>query len=187
MYVLRNRETGDVIRIDYTEEKYCDTLENVFPEFDPKTMEVGWTDKRHLPIDFRIDEGGNINPIGLEERIEKGLFKLGEDRKCVNGEVVAKTNVELVADGFLDIEVVKKEKIRWLSEESFAKRRELIPDFKLQNALFGVYDEDRISIYRDTINAFRNEFFRVKELVIHARSVEEIESITARFPTEVKW
>jgi hypothetical protein len=64
-------------------------------------------------------------------------------------------------------------------------RQKLIPDYQLQNAVLGVYDEARRTVYQTTIAAFRDEFYRLKTAVENASTLAELEAITPAFPAGI--
>ena len=80
---------------------------------------------------------------------------------------------------------IKAELIHYYSTLSFQSRAGLIPDYKLQNAVLGVYDEKTLADYRSTIQRFRDEFYRVKETIESAKTLEELKAVKANFPTEI--
>lgn len=80
---------------------------------------------------------------------------------------------------------IKKELIHYYTTYSFQSRASLIPDYKLQNAVLGVYDEETLASYRTTIQRFRDEFYRIKEAIESAKTLEELKAVKADFPTEI--
>ena len=185
MYVLRDKKTKDVIYIDYVDERYSSKPEEVYAKYDPVNMEMGWSDGRRLPIDFNIDNNGFIQPMCLDERIKKGLIELSDDQKFLNGEIVQKSLAELVDDGLISLLDFKRSKKEYYSDMCFKKRRDLIPDFKLENAALGVYGEDRLVSYRETVIKFRMEYKRIESLIENAETINDIEEIKPDFPNKL--
>jgi len=80
----------------------------------------------------------------------------------------------------LDIE--KARKIEYFNQLSFELRNNILPDYKLTNASLGVYAEQTSGQYLSLIQNFRTEFYRLKDLIENAESVEEVNCIEADFP-----
>ncbi len=182
MHVVREKKSGQVLFIDYSSSGKPRAAKSVYPLFDPSKMELGWTRERHIPADFDIDEKGRIVPIPVERLVSEGRVTPAPDQKVVNGRIVGKSIAELVTGGLLSLEEVKKGYLERFSHEAFLFRQQLIPDYKLQNAALGVYDEQTAESFKRTIAAFRQEFYRLKEAVEKAASVAELEAIAPNFP-----
>lgn len=80
---------------------------------------------------------------------------------------------------------IKPALIDYFSNLSFQMRERLVPDYKLQNAILGVYDEKTLASYRTTIQCFRDEFYRIKEAIESAKTLEELKAVKADFPTDI--
>jgi hypothetical protein len=78
----------------------------------------------------------------------------------------------------------REELINYISELSFTRRAEIVPDYKLSNASLGVYGEEIKQVYANLVEAFRNEFYRVKGLLEQATTIEEMDTImlTLNYP-----
>lgn len=185
MHVVRNIETREVLHIDYTDSEKALPPEQVYEEFDSSKMELGWTDKQYIPGYFSIDESGLIIELAIGEAVEQGLYKLEPEQRLKNGEITEMTKEELVNEGLSTIDKLKEEMIEYFSQLSFGKRRELIPDYKLENAAIGVYDKQRLSEYKATIQAFRDEFHRLAALIKKAKSAKYLEKITPNYPESI--
>lgn len=186
IYVVQDRFTLGVIHMNDSISKVEPAPGEVYPQFDPKTMKIGRTDKKSLPQHFRIDENGEVVELTPEEHLkEEELAMIGPYHKMVDGEVVKKTPDELIKDGIENLEDYKRQAIERVSAEAFGKRRELIPDFKLGNAALEIYDPQRTADYKATVCAFRDEYHRLKNLVNKATTVEQIQAIAVNFPKEI--
>jgi hypothetical protein len=185
MHVIRDKKSGKVIYIDHSPSAELKPGEKVYPEFKVKTMEVGWTDKAYVPAYFDIDKQDRIVEMTPEQAVKAGLMELAPDQKLVKGEVVGKSDDELVNDGLLSLDDLKEQAIVGLSDYSFTKRQELLPDYRLQNAMLGVYDEKTVANCRATVQAFRDEFYRVKELIEKAKTVKALKAIEPNFPKKI--
>jgi hypothetical protein len=95
--------------------------------------------------------------------------------------VVEYSDIEFVKDP----STFKIKKIQELSEKSFSERQKILPDYKLLNAGIGIYTEEEIKSFNNTIQAFRDEFYRVKDLIENSTSKEEIDNIKILFPTSL--
>lgn len=161
MFVVRDKSTHTVLHIAQSAPGERRKPAEVYPEFDPDTMEFGRTDEAGIPAAFTIVRGV-VRP--LDE----------PDRAAPEEEAPPPSLDEAKA---------------WLlahySDVSLERRRELIPAHQLENAALGVYDEERTRALRDTMEAFRDEYHRLEEAVNKARSLEELGRVRPRFPRSV--
>lgn len=86
----------------------------------------------------------------------------------------------------IDLELKKMEMTQKFSDLSFQERRRILPDYKLQNALLGVYDQDEKEKYQKLIKAFRDEFYRLKSKVEKAKSRKSLDKIIPNFPEAIE-
>lgn len=185
MYLIRDRKSKQILFIDYAAQPAPTTGEAVYQGFDSTTMEIGWTDKTHIPAYCDIDATGRIVELNLDEAARRGWHRLGATQKLVNGKIVTKNEEELINEGLIDLELIKTQTIEACSKAALDLRTKLIPDYKLQNAAMGVYEEDRLPAYRATIQAFRNEFHRLKAAIEKAQSISELKLVAPQFPTSI--
>ena len=89
---------------------------------------------------------------------------------------------EAEADSDADLEARKRDRVEHFSRLALQERQRILPDYKLQNASLGIYDERRTANYRATVQAFRDEFHRLEALVHQARSATELQAIEPHFP-----
>lgn len=96
--------------------------------------------------------------------------------------------IERTLDEIEPLEEYKLEKINTVSEMSLKKRQALIPDYKLLNASVGVYEEITKLSLKNTIQEFREEFYRLKYEIEIADSKTKINNLilNANFPTELQ-
>ncbi len=134
-----------------------------------------------------VGEGANekIVEMSLAEQVAEGLILLKPNQKLINDNIAEKTPREMLADGSITLEEIKQGQIQNYSNQSLDKKAALLPDYKLQNAILGIYDEQTLANYRATIQAFRGEFYRLQALVEQAKTLDELEAITENFPTEI--
>lgn len=161
MYVIREKKTKEVLHVGHTVPGEERSPEELYPDWNPKTMEIGHTDATAIPAWFTI---------------EKGAVKETDPPKDQAGEP-APEPVELPFDR------VKEMAIQGLTEQSLRLRREIIPDYQLQNAALGVYDDVRVAAIRATVNAFRDEVNRLEAAIEKARSPKDLRGLKPHFPT----
>lgn len=139
------------------------------------------------PTQKIVGEGADEKIVDktLSEQVTEGLKQLQPNQKLVGEEIVAKTIPEMLEDGSLTLAEVKQRKIEYFSNLAFEKRSSILPDYKLQNALFGIYGKQTATNYRDTVRAFRDEFYRLQALVEQAKTFDEIEAVAESFPQEI--
>jgi hypothetical protein len=92
-------------------------------------------------------------------------------------------NMQLYVPPVPAIEEYRAQKTAQLSALSLQRYNELCPDYKLKNALTGVYDEilseEILTEYRRISEALRNEFYRVSGLINTAGSTSEVDACFA--------
>ena len=211
MLVIRDKLTKEIL---FSDPEVLDSSiqpSEFFPAFDSVKMEVGYSKSRILPDHFKIIKN-KIEPLTLEEKIDQGLVAITSSQKVVRGklelkpvkeqvgeniieipphkklvknEIVDKTPAELCEDGLIKLNDLKAIVLNEFSMLSFEQRTELIPDYKLQNASLGVYDEQRMESFRKTIEAFRTEFKRLESKVKAAKNAKEIEKIKPNYPRKL--
>lgn len=185
MYVIQDNKSGKVVYIDYTSSAAPRAGREVYAGFDEKTMDIGWTDKTYIPASFTIDKNGKIVELRLEEAVQAGHFQLAPDQKVEKGKIVSKTKSELIREGILKLEDVKKNAKEYYSAMAFAKRSRLLPDYKLQNAALGIYTDDVNEAYHATVKAFRDEFYRIQGEIEKAKNIEAVEAVKAHYPESI--
>lgn len=185
MHVIRDKKSAKILYIDYSHTESASSGELVYQGFDSSTMELGWTPESYIPAWFDIDKKGVIHELDLDEAADRGLYQLEPEQKLVKGKIVDKDNAELVEEGLLRLNDIKQELVEYYNALSFHKRNELIPDYKLNNAVLGVYDDQRMADYKVTIQAFREESKRIAGLINEATKVADIEAVEENFPTSI--
>jgi hypothetical protein len=166
MYVIRDRKTSVVLDIVQSAPGEDRAPEEVYPEFDPETMEFGKSEEPSIPAWFTIENG-----------IVKAVDPPAE-RADARSRGAAKPVTP-------SLDELKASAIARFSALSFERRRALIPDYQLQNAALGVYDEQQTVAIRDTVKAFRDEFRRLKSEIEKVRSIKALKDVTPNFPSEV--
>ncbi|MEK6210040.1 MAG: hypothetical protein AABM64_06660 [Pseudomonadota bacterium] len=185
MHLIRDKKSKQVLFIDYAATADPQPGAAVYPAFDPATMEVGWTDQSYIPAFHDIDAAGRVVELDLDEAARRGLYQPDPTQKLVGGKLVAKSDKELVAEGLLDLAAMKAQAIEACSKAALELRAKLIPDYKLQNAALGVYDDDRLPAYRATIEAFRAEVHRLEAAIEKAKTLQDLRAITPKFPDSI--
>src|SRR5262245_50989347 len=139
------------------------------------------------PTQKIVGEGADERIVeeSVAEEVVAEPIELAPHQKLVEGEIVEKTLRELFDEGLMTLDEVKEAKIAHYSQRAVEKRRHIIPDYKLQNAALGIYDDERVANYWATIQAYRAEFHRIEALVAQAETLEDIEAITEHFPQEI--
>jgi hypothetical protein len=136
------------------------------------------------PTQKIIGEGVNEQIVekSLAEQVAEGLLKLDPRQKLDGERLVRKSALELLNEELISLDDYKKMKIQFFSDLALEKRRAILPDYKLLNAAIGVYDEETSSQYKATIQAFRDEFYRIKKLIEQARMAKAVEAVSADYP-----
>ncbi len=157
MYLVIDKQSKAILHMSNSFPDEEKAAKDVFPEFDPATMEFGRSPEQYVPTEFTIENGvvKDLSPV-----------------------VAAAEHVE-------SIDQARQRRLAHFSEASFAARRELIPDHELMNAALGIYETDRVHSIRRTVEAFRDEYHRLAAAVGKAGSLSELNAIKAAFPKAV--
>jgi hypothetical protein len=166
MYVVRRKKNKTVLHIAQSAPGEDRAPEEVYPDFDPETMEFGKSEEPAIPAWFTIEDG-----------VVKAVDPPAEH--------TASTPRGTAKPATPSLEELKASAIAYFSEQSFELRRALVPDYQLQNAALGLYDEQQTAAIRDTVKAFRDEYYRLKTAIERVRSVKGLKDLTPDFPTQV--
>lgn len=211
MYVVIDKKTKEIIHANPAPLSQALNDKNVYHKFDPKKMKIGRVDGA-LPEYFEINKKGEIIELSLDQKVESGIIELTPEEKIEDDRIVEKTLSEKLAEGVMELRPDQKlvgEEIKTLSDRemldegkievkeykkrliesfssmAFQKRSGLVPDYKLQNAALGIYDEQTAANIKATVEAFRDEFQRIKRLIEKAKSAKAIDAIKVRYPKKV--
>lgn len=242
MYVIKDKTNNETLFISYTERDANLKPEDLFPGFDPVKMEFGWCGPQGIPEHYKIDPGGRIIELTLEEKVIAGIIKLDPTQKLENNNIVEKSLVQQVKeglitmppgrklsgegdhltlvdktlaeqvedgtvqlepgqkvegdgivekdlreqfdDGLIALEEYKQAQIEYFSGLAFDQRQSFLPDYKLQNAALGLYPDAEKAAIKATVQAFKDEFKRLRELVKKAPDADAIAAITPNYPGE---
>jgi hypothetical protein len=163
MYVVRNKKTKAIIHMANSAPGIDLKPEEVFPEFDPKTMELGRFQEQYLPEHFTIEDG-----------VVKETQKAGKKAKDGNGSPEQ------------ELKELKARKLEEASKQAFIERGRLIPEHELVNAALGVYDEKRTRRIQETVKAFREEYHRFEEALEKAKTAKAVEALKPGYPTKLQ-
>jgi hypothetical protein len=141
-----------------------------------------------------LEPNQKISGAGYEETIEfKTAKELIEERIITVDEIpdliksgeIAQTLEELYGEATLTFTDYQALKIREFSDLSLQIRDSFLPDYKIQNALMGIYDEAATANIKYTIEVFREEFYRLQALVEAARNLSEVMAIRECYPRAI--
>ena len=102
-----------------------------------------------------------------------------------------KTNsFEVVPFVPMPLEEYKTQQIEYVNQLSFQIRDKFLPDYKLINAGIDVYEDEAPGTkvkYKQTVKAFRVEFYRLKGLIESATTNDGVDTIVAseNYPTAI--
>ena len=131
---------------------------------------------------------GNYN-IFYQDDYETKLVLDGEQSPKVI-EWLKTNSFEVVPFVPMLLEDYKKERIEYVNQLSFQIRDKFLPDYKLINAGIDVYEDEAPGTkvkYKQTVKAFRVEFYRLKGLIESATTNDEVDTIVAseNYPTAI--
>lgn len=153
MYIIIDRKSKEILHMSNSMPGEEKEPQELLPDFDPESMEFGRAPEQYITEQFTIENGIVKN---IEAEVE---------------EPAAETLAE-----------ARERKLRSFSNLSLALRKNIFPDYKLQNAALGLYDEEKVKTIRDTVQAFRKEYQRLKKEVSKKRSIQAVDAIEANFP-----
>ena len=90
-------------------------------------------------------------------------------------------NCQLIVPYVPTLEESIKFKVDAFSREAFESRERILPEYKIANGALGIYDADMTEQIRNTVNSFRNEFYRLKTLCEACTSIEELNAIQSDY------
>ena len=158
MYLIVDRKTKEILYMCNSFPGEERKPEEIFPSFDPATMEFGRSPEQYVPANFTIKDG------------------VVED--ATPAQKTAAAPRETIAQA-------RERMLHAFSQETLERRRALVSDLQLMNAGVGLYDEERVQAIRATTQAFRAEYQRLEAAVGKARSIKDLEAITPSYPTEM--
>ena len=90
-------------------------------------------------------------------------------------------NCQLLVPYVPTLEESIKFKVDAFSREAFENRERILPDYKITNCALGIYDAETSEYIKNTVNSFRNEFYRLKALCEACTSIEELNAIHSNY------
>jgi len=117
-----------------------------------------------LNDDIDLEQDGNYN--GLFDEFGSEFYEMGSGGIPV---LISEPN---------RIDDLKLNYINKCSQMSFERREEKLSEYKLLNAALDIYDATTKQQYKDFVNLFRNEFYRLKEEIENAAITTEAQIIT---------
>ncbi|MCP3137399.1 hypothetical protein [Pyxidicoccus xibeiensis] len=122
MYIVRDKTTKKVIHVNPAPLSQALEGQDIYFQFDPKTMEVGRGDLPDVPSHFNIDAQGNIVLWTLQEKVAAGVVQLPPNQKMVGDTIVEKTLPEKVASGVITLKPEEKLVGDKIVEKSLAEK-----------------------------------------------------------------
>ncbi len=103
MYIIADKNTDKLISVVQIPVDATLRPTDIYPQFDPKVMKMGWTDAAEPPDDFKIEDNGKVVELSVAEKVERGIVVLSPFEKLVNDKVVKKSLEEQVKEGMVDL------------------------------------------------------------------------------------
>jgi len=164
MYVVRNKKTKALIHMVNSAPGIDLKPEDVFREFDPKTMEFGRYTEQYLPDEFTIEDG-----------VVKESGKSAKKPKSAKAPSAEQELKEL-----------KARKLQEASRLSFVERGRILPEHELLNAALGIYDEKRTKQIQATVRAFRDGYHRYEAALEKAKTAKAVEALKLELPKKLQ-
>ncbi len=121
----------------------------------------------------------------IQEQVADGTIQLKSNQKLDGPQIVDKTDREMLEEELITLDEYKQERLNYFSNLAFETRIAFLPDYKIQNAGIGVYDETKTAAIKNTVQAFKDEFNRIKEAIEGAADLEAIDAVTAAYPDDL--
>jgi hypothetical protein len=121
----------------------------------------------------------------LEERVKDKSLILKPIEKIQDNQIVSKTPREQVEEGIINLEEYKTILVKNYSYYSLTERGRILPDYKIQNALLGIYEGEEEQRIKATVKAFRDEFYRLKTFIENSKDLKELDDLTVKFPEKI--
>ena len=86
-------------------------------------------------------------------------------------------NCQLIVPYVPSLEESIKFRVDAFSREAFESRERILPEYKITNCALGIYEQSVNNKITNTVNSFRNEFYRLKALCEACTSIEQLDSI----------
>lgn len=105
MYIVREKETKTVLTVNPAALDPKLDPKDIYADFDPKSMEIGWTNSIGIPEHFKINQNGEIVELTLKEKAAEGIIALSPNQKIENDQIIEieKTEEELVKEGVIKL------------------------------------------------------------------------------------
>lgn len=117
-YIIRDKQSREVLYIAHGDRPLHElTVTNIYPDFNPGTMEVGWTHWSILPEAFDIAEDGQllripkevslnqaassskiIHPLSLKEQVAQGKISLRSPFEYLDGDNIAYRSLDEIVE-----------------------------------------------------------------------------------------
>lgn len=132
-------------------------------------------------LEFMIkDEWAIVQDEQPESKKYHNIIRTGVE--IINGVPIAKYTYK----PSVNIDELKQQMVTQFKQESQTKRNKLIPDHRIVNLLLGIGGYDyNISDVKVTVNAFRDEYYKLESKIKAATTYDDLEIIESLYPTTV--
>jgi translation elongation factor EF-G len=155
MYIVINKKTNEVLWKNPAPLEQNLTPKEVWAKFDPDSMLIVKYTGQNIPEYWKVDKDSNIIELTQEEKISSGVIKL---------------------------EDIKQQAKAYYSGFSLYLRQQILPDYKLINCALNIYDTKTSTDIKNTVNLFREEYYRLEKLIDNATTINELNSLKENFP-----
>lgn len=103
MYIVINKKTKKVIYKNPAplSQKLCE--QDVYADYDSKTMTILKTERENLPQFYEVKKGGTVVELDKQQQVKKGLIQLNDNQKIENNIILEKSMVEIAQEGTLSL------------------------------------------------------------------------------------
>lgn len=138
------------------------------------------------PTQKIVDSGSNEQIVAKSqlELLQEGLLTLGPNQKLEGDKIVTYTNEEMYEKGYITLDQYKSRKMEGFHKQSFDLMEVIIPHYKLLNAGLSLYSEEENNSIKATIQAFREEYYNLKQQMDAAPDIQAAMAIKENYPRE---
>jgi hypothetical protein len=130
------------------------------------------------------ESGEQIVAKSEKELLQDGVITLTPNQKLEGDKIVTYTNEEMVEKGYITLDQYKNRRLEEFHALSFQLMEVIIPHYKLLNAGMNIYSEEENNSIKATLQAFRNEYYNLKQQLEAAPDLQAAMAVKENYPRE---
>ncbi|NOK34651.1 hypothetical protein HMI49_15735 [Corallococcus exercitus] len=125
--------------------------------------------------------GREIVPKSRAELAREKLIQLDPDEKLQGEEVIKLTRRQMLDEGRIQLEQYKQEAIERHTQANLEARRKALPDHELLYAAIGALGQDRVAMYRATVEGFLRPLEQAKAAIQKAKDANTVDAVPMKY------